>query len=49
MLLANLAMIKGAKAITEEINTVDKGYWIIIAWLSIILLCILFFNYREII
>ena len=29
-LLANLAMIRGAKAITEEIKTVDKEYWIII-------------------
>ena len=41
-LLANLAMVRGAKAITEEIKIVDKGYWIIITWLSIILLCILF-------
>ena len=41
-LLANLAMIRGAKAITEEIKIVDKEYWVIIAWLSIILLCILF-------
>ena len=42
VLLANLAMIRGAKAITEEIKTVDKKYWIIITWLSIILLCVLF-------
>ena len=42
MLLTNLAMIRGAKAITEEIKFVDKGYWIIIIWLSIILLCVLF-------
>ena len=35
-------MIRGAKAITEEIKFVDKGYWIIIIWLSIILLCVLF-------
>ena len=48
-LLANLAMIRGAKAITKEINTVDKEYWIIIVWLSVILICILFFDYREII
>ena len=33
MLLPNLAMIRGAKAITEVIKTVDKGYWIIITWL----------------
>ena len=38
-LLANLAMIRGATAITEEIKTVDKEYWIIITWLSMILLC----------
>ena len=42
MLLANLAMIRGAKAITEEIEAIDKEYWIIIIWLSLILLCILF-------
>ena len=47
MLLANLAMIRGAKAITEEIKTVDKEYWIIIAWLSIILLCILFLTIEK--
>ena len=41
-LVANLVMIRGAKAISEEIETLDKEYWIIIIWLSIILLCILF-------
>ena len=46
-LLANLAMIRGAKAITKEIKTVDKGYWIIITWLSIILLCILFLTIEK--
>ena len=46
-LLANLAMIRGAKAITEEIKTVDKEYWIIITWLSIILLCILFLTIEK--
>ena len=46
-LLANLAMIRGAKAITEEIKTVDKGYWIIIMWLSIILLCVLFLTIEK--
>ena len=35
MLLANLAMIRGVKAINEEIKNVDKEYWIIITWLSI--------------
>ena len=47
MLLANLAMIRGPKAITEEINSVDKGYWITITWLSIILLCILFLTIEK--
>ena len=47
MLLANLAMIRGSKAITEEIKTVDKGYWIIITWLSIILLCVLFLTIEK--
>ena len=47
MLLANLAMIRGAKAITKEIKTFDKGYWIIITWLSIILLCVLFLTIEK--
>ena len=42
-LLANLAMIRGIKAIDEEIEAIDKEYWIIIIWLSLILLCVLFF------
>ena len=46
-LLANLAMIRGAKPITEEIRTVDKEYWIIITWLSIILLCTLFLTIEK--
>ena len=46
-LLANLAMIRGAKAITKEIKTVDKEYWIIITWLSIILLCVLFLTIEK--
>ena len=47
MLVANLAMIRGAKAIPEEIKTVDKEYWVIITWLSIILLCILFLTIEK--
>ena len=47
MLLANLAMIRGAKAITEEIKSIDKEYWIIITWLSIILLYILFLTIEK--
>ena len=46
-LLANLAMIRGTKAITEEIKSIDKEYWIIITWLSIILLCILFLTIEK--
>ena len=47
MLLANLAMIRGAKAITEEIEAIDKEYWIIIMWLSLILLCVLFLTIEK--
>ena len=47
MLLANLAMLRGVKAVTEEIKTVDKEYWIIITWLSIILLCMLFLTIEK--
>ena len=42
-LVTNLAMIKGVKAIDEEIkNEINKEYWIFIIWLSLILLCVLF-------
>ena len=46
-LLANLAMIRGEKAISKEIETIDKEYWIIIIWLSFILLCILFLTIEK--
>ena len=46
-LVANLAMIRGVKAITEEIKANDKEYWIIITWLSIILLCVLFLTIEK--
>ena len=42
VLVANLATIRGVKALGKEIKTLDKEYWIIIIWLSIILLCMLF-------
>ena len=42
VLVANLAMIRGVKAISKEIESINKEYWIIIIWLSIILLCVLF-------
>ena len=47
-LATNLAMIKGVKAINEETkNDVDKEYWIIIIWLSSILLCVLFLTIEK--
>ena len=46
-LVANLAMIRGVKAISKEIETIDKEYWIIIIWLSFILLCILFLTVEK--
>ena len=46
-LVANLAMIRGVKAISKEIETIDKEYWILIIWLSFILLCILFLTIEK--
>ena len=46
-LVTNLAMIRGVKAISEEIETIDKEYWIIIIWLSFILLCVLFLTIEK--
>ena len=46
-LVANLAMIGGVKAISKEIETIDKKYWIIVIWLSFILLCILFLTIEK--
>ena len=31
----------------EDIKTIDKEYWIIITWLSLILLCVLFLNIEK--
>ena len=47
VLVMNLAMIRGVKAISKEIETIDKEYWIIIIWLSTILLCILFLTIEK--
>ena len=48
-LVTNLAMIKGVKAINEEIkNEINKEYWIIIIWLSFSIRCFIF-NYRKIV
>ena len=47
-LVTNVAMIKGVKAINEEIkNEINKEYWIIIIWLSLILLCVLFLTIEK--
>ena len=46
-LVTNFAMIRGVKAISEEIKTIDKEYWIIIIWLSFILLCVLFLTIEK--
>ena len=47
-LVTNLAMIKGVKLLIEgtKIGT-NYEYWIIIAWLSLILQGIMFFDYRK--
>ena len=47
ILVANLAMIRCVKAINEEIKTIDKEYWIIIIWLSFILLCVIFLTIEK--
>ena len=46
-LVANLAMIRGVKAVNEELNTNDKEYWIIIIWLSFILLYVLLLTIEK--
>ena len=46
-LVANLAMIRGVKAISKEIEAIDKEYWIIIIWLSLIILCVLFLTIEK--
>ena len=46
-LVTNLAMIRGVKAISKQIEAIDKEYWIIIIWLSLILLCVLFLTIEK--
>ena len=46
-LVPNLAMIRDVKALSEEIKTNDKEYWIIIIWLLFILLCVLFLTIEK--
>ena len=40
-------MIRGVKVVNEKLNTNDKEYWIIIIWLSFILLCVLFLTIEK--
>ena len=47
VLVANLAMIRGVKALSKEIESIDKEYWIIIIWLLLILLCVLFLTIEK--
>ena len=47
MLLTNLAIEKGAKAVSEENETITKEYWIITIWLSLILFCVLFLTIER--
>ena len=47
VLVANLAMIRGVKALSKEIESIDKEYWIIIIWLSLILLCVLLLTIEK--
>ena len=46
-LVTNLAMIRGVKAVSKEIKSINKEYWIIIIWLSLILLCVLFLTVEK--
>ena len=46
-LVANLPTIRGVKALSKEIESIDKEYWIIIIWLSLILLCVLFLTVEK--
>ena len=46
-LLTNLAIVKGVEAINKENEAITKEYWIIIIWLSLILLCILFLTIEK--
>ena len=46
-LVANLATIRGVKALSKEIGIIDKEYWIIIIWLLVVLLCVLFLTIEK--
>ena len=46
-LVANLATIRGVKALSKEIEGINIEYWIIIIWLMLILLCVLFLTIEK--
>ena len=46
-LLTNLALVRGAKAMSDENETITKEYWIITVWLSLILFCVLFLTIER--
>ena len=47
-LITNLAIIKGVKALIEETKIgTNYEYWIIIAWLSLILLGVMFLTIEK--
>ena len=46
-LVTNLANIRGVRALSKEIETIDKEYWILIIWLLLILLCVLFLTIEK--
>ena len=49
MLVTNLAMIKGEKALKEETKIgTNYEYWIIITWLSLILLGVMFLTIERV-
>ena len=46
-LLTNLALIRGAKAMSKENEIITKEYWIDAIWLSLILFCVLFLTIER--
>ena len=47
-LVTNFAMVKGVKALVEEIKIVNNyEYWIIIAWLTLILMGVMFLTIEK--
>ena len=46
-LLMNLALVRGAKAMSDANETITKEYWIDTIWLSLILFCVLFLTIER--